>query len=272
MKLYFAGADCYFKSLYKQGVKNILISYPFYKKIKKQEFKKVFNKYNLFLDSGAFSVFTGNVKIDLDEMIKDYKTYKFIKLKCGLDVIGDAESTKNNCLKMKKAGLDIIPTFHYGGKEKYLEYYCQNFKIIALGGVAQLRTRKDYLDKWLNNCFSIIKKYKNRVKVHGFAITSSSLLMKYPFYSVDSTSWLAGAKYATVYRFKQGKLLAAEARTKKDLKGKGLLKFDNPLQYLDINSLNKKKYKERCNQNIKAFLKLEDFVTRLWEKRGIKYD
>lgn len=40
-----------------------------------------------------------------------------------------------------------------------------------------------------------------KVKVHGFAVTSLSILNDYPFFSVDSTSWMAGAMYGVTYNY-----------------------------------------------------------------------
>jgi len=41
------------------------------------------------------------------------------------------------------------------------------------------------------------RKYKR--KVHGFAMTKPDYIRRFPFYSVDSTSWKAGSKYGITY-------------------------------------------------------------------------
>ena len=38
--------------------------------------------------------------------------------------------------------------------------------------------------------------YRRGVRVHGFAMTTESDLLRWPFYSVDSTSWQAGIRFA----------------------------------------------------------------------------
>ena len=47
-------------------------------------------------------------------------------------------------------------------------------------------------------------------KVHGLGYTASDVL-DYGFYSVDSSSWLSGGRYGTVYNFKGGKLYQKNA-------------------------------------------------------------
>lgn len=245
MKLYFAGAEADIKRLSLFGVKKILIAYPAFSTfLKNNTYHELIDKFDLFLDSGAFSVFTGKKTVNLDEMIRDYKTLDSIKLKCGLDVIGDAEATKRNCLEMKEANLDVMPTFHYGESFEYLEYYCQNFSYVALDGVAQLKVH-ERLEEWLDSCFAYIKPYFNKVKIHGFAITSYRLLMRYPFYSVDSTTWQSSARFAE----------------HNELKKLRLRRVKSPYLHRD----------RRLEKNVSAILDLEKFITDLWKMRGIDF-
>jgi len=53
----------------------------------------------------------------------------------------------------------------------------------------------NYIPLFLN----IAKKYN--CKVHGFGFTKPNLIMRFPFYSVDSTSWLMGGRYGNIYYF-----------------------------------------------------------------------
>ena len=212
---------------------NALVAYPQLKSGNTTPLK------HWFIDSGAFSVFTGKAEIDLEEYTKDLFTWG-CEVYAGLDVIGNAKQTKVNCDTMKEAGLNPIPTFHFGEDYSYLKHYCEEYDYIALGGVAQLRTYPR-VSAWLDNCFKIIKDYFP-IKVHGFAITGERYLKKYPFYSVDSTSWLAGGKFNQVMGVKDGAIYKPLHYTKRNLK------------------------------NIKHFLRLEKEVTKLWEKRGIVWE
>jgi len=167
---------------------------------------------NLFLDSGAFSAFTKKVEIDIQEYIKYIKeNKKYINLYANLDVIGDAEGTLKNQEIMEKAGLSPIPCFHAGEDFSYLDHYIENYDYISLGGVAQLGRRAGV---WMEDCFNRICDDDGypKVKVHGFAVTSLKLMMKFPWYSVDSTSWVMTSRMGSVYVpvFRDGKYIYDE--------------------------------------------------------------
>jgi hypothetical protein len=54
--------------------------------------------------------------------------------------------------------------------------------------------------QWLNECMKYVS-YKDgtaKIKFHGFAVTSLPLISKYPWYSVDSTSWVTFGKYGQI--------------------------------------------------------------------------
>ncbi len=176
---------------------------------------KMGEKISLFLDSGAFSAFTKGVEINIYDYIDFIKRHKDdITVYANLDVIGDAEATLKNQWIMEDAGLVPLPCFHRGEDWKYLRYYVDNYDYIALGGVAQEKN-KNRLYAWLNDCWDIICNTKDRlpkVKVHGFAITSLDIMMKYPWYSVDSTSWVLTGRGGAIYvpRFRNGKYVYDE--------------------------------------------------------------
>jgi hypothetical protein len=163
---------------------------------------------NLFLDSGAFSAFTKGVEININDYIDYIKRYKkYIDVYANLDVIGDAEGTLVNQKKMEEAGLSPMPCFHAGEDWSYLDYYIKNYDYIALGGVAQLGRKAEL---WMEYCFNMVCDQPSRLpkcKVHGFAVTSTKLMFKFPWYSVDSTSWVMTSRMGSVFvpRFKQGK-------------------------------------------------------------------
>ena len=91
---------------------------------------------SLFLDSGAYSAFTQDIEINIDDYIQYIKDNRaHISQYASLDVIGDEQATLDNYKHMKEHDLEPIPTYHYGDKIKYLEYYLSNNDYIALGGL-----------------------------------------------------------------------------------------------------------------------------------------
>jgi hypothetical protein len=176
------------------------------KQIIKMENKKV----ELFLDSGAFSAWTQGVPVDIREYIKFIKeNANVIDVYANLDVIGiggkkpnrlTAEKTLENQKVMEKAGLSPIPVFHFGEPFSFLEYYCSEYDYVALGVAGNIGTK---LIPWLDTCFSeyICDKETGlpKIKAHGFAVTSLSLMLRYPWYSVDSTSWVVTGRMGGIF-------------------------------------------------------------------------
>jgi hypothetical protein len=175
----------------------------------------------LFLDCGAPSLynnlarekkskgimgsFLADRKKDSFEFLEtsEYKDYKKKYIQClvenarefdlytNLDIINNPEETWKNQLEFESYGLKPIPVFHFGSDIYWLKMLLEKrYDYIAMGGfipnpVSVLQPALD--DMWSNILTD--KKGFPIVKVHGFAVTSARLVMRYPWYSCDSTSW-----------------------------------------------------------------------------------
>lgn len=152
----------------------------------------------VFLDSGAFSAFTKGVKVDMKAYCRYIeKNIDIIEVIDGsvcasvLDHIGSAQGTYENQIAMEKLGVRPLPCFHYGEDERYLEWYIANYDYITIGGMVPISTPQ--LKLWLDR---IWEKYmidgsgRPKIKFHGFGLTTLSLMERYPWYSVDSSSWV----------------------------------------------------------------------------------
>lgn len=157
---------------------------------------------SLFLDSGAYSAFTRNITIDIDEYIQYIKdNQKYITQYAVLDIIGDAEGTLRNQQYMESKGLNPIPCYHYGEATEYLKNYVSNYDYIALGGLVGSGVSeqlKFFLDETWGR-FLTNKDGTAKIKVHGFGMTSVPLMKRYPWYSVDSTSWVLTGRFGGVF-------------------------------------------------------------------------
>lgn len=162
----------------------------------------------IFLDSGAYSARSLGVPVNLDEYIAFIKEYhEYIEVYPNLDVIGDAEATWENQKIMEAAGLHPIPCYHYGEDFKYLERYVQ-YPYMALGGM--VGASKPTIFAWLDVCWKIICDTPERLpkcKVHGFGMTSVDFILRYPWWSIDSTSWLAKGRFGGIYVPREGSYL-----------------------------------------------------------------
>lgn len=156
------------------------------------------DKVKVFLDSGAFSAFTKGVDVDIEAYCRYVQENRDIietveGAVCAsvLDGIGDPLKTWQNQQHMEKLGVRPLPCFHYGEDERYLEWYISNYEYITLGGMVPISTPQ--LKLWLDR---IWERYltdgsgRPRLRVHGFGLTTLSLMERYPWYSVDSSSWV----------------------------------------------------------------------------------
>ena len=171
----------------------------------------------LFIDSGAYSMWTRGVQIDVDEYINWLnERADYLDLFGQVDAIPGtkegganyqevreaAQKTWDNYLYMRsrlKKPEGLLYTFHVGEPKEFLEQALEwkddngnHIPYIALGGMVGKTT--EVRTKFLEMCFSIIEKSSNpKVKVHAFGMTSRDLLAKFPITSADSTSWIMTA-------------------------------------------------------------------------------
>ena len=160
-----------------------------------------------------------------------------------LDVIGDPEQSWANYKEMTDAGLHPIPTVHDGSSVEWIKKYCdQGVRYIALGGLTGSLGERRY--KFLDQAFSVLRAYWP-IKVHAFGVGYDvKVLLRYPFYSSDSTSWLRHARF-----------FQPEEKT--------------PYGEMQIRAM---KPIERVALGVKPMLEQEKLVTDVWTKRGITWD
>ena len=162
---------------------SVLMSFHYYKK-KAELVRKLLRKgVEVLIDSGAFSAKNSGKEIKMDDycrFIYDTGASQY----AGLAVIGDSKATMENQKYMESVGLNPIPTFHMGSTidevEPLLEY-----GRIAFGGMvfsAGLRNHMDIL-------WSHILKRKPKIRIHGFGVTNLEFMARYPWDSVDSSSF-----------------------------------------------------------------------------------
>lgn len=170
------------------------------------------NGKRVFLDSGAFSAKSLGVDIDIDAYC-DYirRNWDVIAVEDGvlmasvLDGIGDPLKTWQNQLYMEAKGAPPLPCFHFGEDERYLEWYVQRYPYITIGGM--VRTSAEDVMQWLDRIWDrylLDGSGHPRLKVHAFGVTTISLMERYPWHSVDSSSWIQAASFGSIYTVEHG--------------------------------------------------------------------
>lgn len=116
-----------------------------------------------------------------------------------LDVINNPVLTYKNQRLLEDAGLSPIPVYHLGTDVKWLKRYIDRYEYIALGGLIPNPTKVliPILDEMFKKYLTDDKGFP-RVKLHGFACTSMPLMLRYPWYSVDSTTCRKLAIYGSI--------------------------------------------------------------------------
>lgn len=194
MILYYAGLDNHVADLYSAlragGCRHLMLSYHYRRHFGPNQLKRYRRLgLHIFLDSGAYSAWTQGIEIDLGEYMRfivDNRIGKYINL----DVVGDPEQTYTNMKRMEAAGLSPVPVFHMGSDFKYLDRMVyEGYEYICLGGTvgAHTNTKIEFMDK-------VFRDYPD-LFFHGLGINDKKLMDKYPWFSVDATTWLIGRKY-----------------------------------------------------------------------------
>lgn len=125
---------------------------------------------------------------------------------------------------------------------------------VAIEGNRLERDPLDY-DKFLAYA------YKKGCRVHGFRLTSiEGNLKRYPFYSVDSTTWMTGVTFGSYLGMGKDGWLSLSKHSQ-PLWGSGKApRRAGPMERLDF-----------LTRSAKHWVELEKQVTEYWERKGIKW-
>ena len=172
-------------------------------------------KIKILLDSGAFSGFTRGVEISLFDYIDyckrhDHELDGYVNLDCipGKDGKTDysreviefsAAKSYENLQIMRKAGLKPIAVFHQGERFYWLDKMVSE-GIDYIGISPSPRSHQSEIIRWMDKCFTRCTDAKGRplIKTHGFGVTACNLCVRYPWTSIDSTSWSVGGGYGSI--------------------------------------------------------------------------
>lgn len=271
MKVYFAGGeDSHHFNTIKKTNKDFNVLSAFRPNTKMMDHLNTVATGSYFLDSGAFGAFTQGKKIPIDtycDFIK--KTEKKWTVYANLDVIGDWKGTAANLAYMEAKGLRPLPVFHYQSPLEELERLVTTYDYIALGGLVPLAGKRKMMVWWLDTCFRVIK---NRCKIHGFGVNSIEMWKRYPFYSVDSTSWFKfSRRIAKLFLFEGTKIKGIAGFGKHGENRSDIMKY----KHLIPDYKNTEEADKSVNREIRTLLeysKAADFSTKLWATRGVNWE
>jgi hypothetical protein len=172
------------------------------------------NKVELMLDSGAFSTWNrGEPDLDLKAYIKfiqDNKSllFSYVNLdkmpgvfgakRTSREVETSAKKSYDNLQIMKSHGLKPIPVFHLDEDVKWFERYLKDGETYI--GISPAGQNPASKMKLMERLFVMICDSKGEalIRTHGFGMTASSILVKFPWYTTDSTTWALAAGFGKI--------------------------------------------------------------------------
>jgi len=250
------------------NVKNVLLSYTRVDELcSTPEQKAWWKARNLFFDSGGFTAQMKGVHIDVTrygEYVK--KNIDLFEYYANLDPTSPEETYQNYkvLLSMGLSPLPIYRSFDYFDSRyrKLIDEYCETRDYICIGGVA---SQPGHLSSGEYDFYDYVfrRAVKHNTKVHALGIADSDYLTRYPFYSFDTTKWQLGERFGTYVRFnsKRGCLETYSSIRGRHSRGIGGIKRDGIMVLQDPMTKNR--------LAIEALLQYEDYLTRLWAKRGM---
>lgn len=242
MNIHFAGLDAAkirSKWLREIGVSNLLES--FYS----LNGKPILSGFNTLLDSGGFVARSYNIKILVQELAR-YINKNNIEVAFELDTNDRDETLFNRAYLHKHTAAQIIPIYHYstyaGGNTDDFKKLLSDYNYIALGGCVNINITREQRYDFMDYVFYHTE---DKIKVHGLGINDLDHLKRYPFYSGDASTWL------------------------------DCLRFGNFSGFVDQNQHEFfKKYgtqEQKLKNELLFMMEQEKYITKLWEKRGIKW-
>lgn len=213
MKIYLAGVEgTQYRTNDTFGILHYLLTYA--DLMQPSYAKKCFAHYDktnidLFLDSGAYTAMTKGLPVKLHEYISFIRKHGHrFKLIAALDDIESPERTLDNFMDMSYYLPDVplVPTYHYGEPQYYLEQYAGMSDYMAIGGLVGRNSSEiakmtaPRLIQFAKQCSYLARKINPRIKIHLFGVGIEQVIRQVAKYveSVDTTQWLSVVRYGSL--------------------------------------------------------------------------
>jgi hypothetical protein len=193
MKIYFSGGPGLKGKDYLNLMRGQRILFSFLER-KRRVYQDLALFREVVLDSGAYSVATGRAKVDLYEYADFCHQIKGrVGWYANLDVIGDYKASESNLRKLEALRLRPLPVFHSGEPWELLRDLQREFPLVGLGFELGVKAAEKWA--WLDYIFHPPEEsgLNPLHKFHGFKMTARKILARFPFHSVDSSTWMLGA-------------------------------------------------------------------------------
>lgn len=160
---------------------------------------------SIMVDSGAFTFFEKGIlpQISLDDFVKEYAKFivengwihRYVELDLDMMGIPLRKIEEWQDYLTQKTGRKPILVWHRCRGVEYWKKMCSKYEWVGFSldkGTTIEEARKMVLYALKQGC-----------KVHGFGLAGEKILFKIPFTTVDTSSWVVGARWGRVYLTKQ---------------------------------------------------------------------
>lgn len=176
---------------------NLLVAYPYITDNVLHLIGKQTDRCRFVVDSGAFTAWKAGKPIALDDYCRfieglPVKPWRYFTL----DVIGDPHASMRNYETMLSRGFTPVPIFTRGEDPSVLDDYYKTSEVVGIGGLVGTKGNRGFVN-------GIMRHVKGR-KVHWLGFTNTDFIKHYRPYMCDSSTWEAGARFATVRLYMGG--------------------------------------------------------------------
>lgn len=119
-----------------------------------------------------------------------------LEIYANVDVIGDPKRTWIHQRRLESMGLRPVPVLHFPTTMDWLRRYLdQGYEYIGLGGLVG-KAGTTGARRWVSRCF---QEGGRGVRFHGFGVVNYKMLIRYPWYSVDSAAAIKESSRGCVF-------------------------------------------------------------------------
>lgn len=268
LSIFYSGVEyeSYLDILYNLGIRNFLMSYEYLKGKGYSQLKK-YPDMHLFIDSGAYT-YINNPEFK-DYTVEQWETqiHEYLnwarKNKDSIFAIADldlqylvGEEKVYEWRKkyfepfMLETGIPVCFIYHEEGEAQW-EYMCKRYPYIGIS----LNVDGNIDEADLANKFKVAEKYNTLIQ--GMASTRTGMLTRFPFYTVDSTTWNVGLKYGEISVWNGSKMIRAK-KTEFDTKAFPLIA--NYDMSFDFDLIREEDKTEMIRVNAYAFVQAEKYI------------
>ena len=211
--------------VYRAGIRDILVSYFYLRNRSLATIEEQLQRFdNVILDSGGFTFIQAAKKgaaianSEIEEYTKGYIEFCDKMKHCfnyafEMDMTWQVSTAYRNAhiAELRDRGVRVVPIVHDSVIDSLEENGFYDSQIVAFAGKMTGGASGEKMK-------TILDFEKRGVLVHGLAATDEASINRVPYFSVDSSSWVAGGKYGLTYIWNGNKITVYDAVKKHEVR------------------------------------------------------